>query len=54
MVQEIVPATVEVNEPISTGEVKLPLPSDNCAVKTFPALNVPEIVNGTLTDDPEQ
>ena len=36
MVADMVPAPVEVNEPIFTGESKLPVELDNCAVKTFP------------------
>lgn len=34
--------------PIDTGEAKLPVASDNCAVYIFPAVNVPVLVNGTL------
>jgi hypothetical protein len=44
----------DVSDPIFTGEPKLPLASDNCAVKTFPALKVPDIVYGTETPDPGQ
>jgi hypothetical protein len=50
----IVPADVPVNIPILTGEEKLPVPSDNCAVKIFPLVNVPPKVKGTLTASPAQ
>ena len=34
--------------PISTGEAKLPVASESCAVKLFPALNVPVAVNAMV------
>ena len=40
----IVPALIAVRVPIVTGLVKLPEASDSCAVKTFPAVNVPLMV----------
>ena len=43
IVAEIVPAVCWVNEPILTGDVKLPEASDNWAVKIFPAAKVDEV-----------
>ena len=54
MVAEIVPDDVPDKVPMDTGEAKLPLALDNCAVKTFPDVKVPVIVNGTLIEEPEQ
>jgi hypothetical protein len=54
MVAEIVPDVVPVSVPIDVGEVKLPLLLLNCAVNTFPVVNVPMVVNGTETDAPAQ
>ena len=54
IVPGIVPAVVDGNVPIVTGEAKLPLASDNCAVKTFPKVKVPVMEKGTETFDPEQ
>ena len=54
IVAEIVPEAVLVSVPILTGVVKLPVAPDNCAVKIFPALNVPVAVKGTLTEAPAQ
>ena len=51
---EIVPAAVLVEVPIFIGDAKLPLASDSCAVKIFPAGKVPEIVNGIETATPAQ
>ena len=53
-VLEMVPATVDVKVPILTGETKLPVAFDSCAVNIFPELKVPETVNGTDTIDPAQ
>ena len=50
----MVPATCEVKVPITTGLANDPDASDNWAVKTFPALKVPEMVKITLTDAPGQ
>jgi hypothetical protein len=36
IVAVMVPAVVDVNVPIFTGEEKLPVELDNCAVNTFP------------------
>ena len=54
IVAVMVPAAVDVKFPIPTAEIKLPAEFDNWAVKTFPAVNVPEIVNGTETVAPGQ
>ncbi len=40
-VQVMVPDAVEATEPSTVGEANEPLTSDNSAVKTLPALNVP-------------
>jgi hypothetical protein len=42
-------AIVDVTLPIFVGLAKLPEPSLNCAVKTFPGKNVPVFVNVTVT-----
>ncbi len=44
MVAEILADTEEVKDPISTGLLKLPFASDNCAVKVFPLPIVPVTV----------
>ena len=54
IVAEIVPAKVDVNVPIAVGVPHVPVELDNCAVKTFPDVNVPTIVNGTETAAPAQ
>ena len=54
IVPEIIPASVPVNVPIRTGLAKLPLSSDNSAVKMFPAVKISEIVKGTETEVPAQ
>ena len=54
IVPEMVPATVEDKVPILTGDAKLPLPFDSCAVNIFPELKVPEMVKGMETIDPAQ
>jgi hypothetical protein len=41
---EMVPLVVLVKVPMLTGDVKLPVASESCAVNTFPALNVPDMV----------
>ena len=54
IVPEIVPSFVEDNVPISTAEAKFPLEFDNWALKSFPDVKVPVIVNGTETVAPAQ
>ena len=54
MVPETVPAVVCVSVPTVTGEEKLPLASDSCAVKTFPERKVPVMVKGMETAAPAQ
>ena len=52
MVTEILPEfAVLVNVPKVVGDANEPLELDNCAVYTFPLLNVPVEVNGTLKLD---
>ena len=46
MLVEMVPDPVPDKVPIATGVLKLPVASDNCAVKTLPELKVPVAVNG--------
>jgi hypothetical protein len=43
-VPEIEPAAVDDKVPIVTGEPKLPVASDNWAVKILPALKIPVVV----------
>ena len=50
----MVPAFVEVKEPMLTGAEKLPVASDNWAVKILPAVKVPLEVNVIATVDPGQ
>jgi hypothetical protein len=50
----IVPALWDVSVPILTGVANEPEEFDNCAVKTFPGLKLPETVNGTFTGAPGQ
>ena len=45
---------MEFNVPMLVGVVKLPVELDNCAVKTFPALKFPLVMNGTLMLSPGQ
>ena len=54
MIAEIVPAFTELSVPIFTGVANDPLPFDNWAVNTFPALAAEFIVNGTDTPAPAQ
>jgi len=44
-----VPAPVPDKVPIEVGAEKLPVELESCAVKIFPALNVPVTVKGTST-----
>jgi hypothetical protein len=44
----IVPDEVALIVPIETGEAKLPVASESCAVKIFPVLHVPLIEYGTV------
>lgn len=48
------PLKIPVKVPILTGETKLPDALLNCAVKTFPALKLPEISKGTFVVLPAQ
>jgi len=43
IVQTIVPASIDVSDPILTGFVNEPVALLNCAVKTFPVVNVPDL-----------
>jgi len=54
MVAEIVPFETEVREPMFNAFEKCPDESLSCAVKIFPAVNVPLFVYETLTLAPEQ
>lgn len=53
-IASIVPDEVEVTEPILTGAAKLPDASDNCALKTLPALKYVGAVYGMLIVSPAQ
>jgi hypothetical protein len=54
IVAAIVPEVIPEREPIVTGALKIPEASESWAENTFPVLNVPVEVNGTLTAEPAQ
>src|SRR6266496_1948156 len=54
MIALILPLVVPFRVPMFTALVKSPFAALNCAVKIFPVLNVPVVMNGTLTKAPTQ
>ena len=49
MIALMEPEVVELSVPMFTGEAKFPVASESCAVKIFPEVNEPLVVNATLT-----